>query len=294
VLLVVLVLAACTPRGRPTAAPTTSAESTAAASEALPTPTPGTPAETDADEPPSEPPAGGPSVDVYFVREGGGQPYLEPVGVRLPGPTPAVARGALEHLLAATPADPDLVSYMPEGATLLGVDLDGRTLVVDLDLPDDGFNYGGPAEGLAVYQIVHTGAQFPTVARVRLLEEGRPLPGGHFDWSKPLKPSEEQVSPIVIRNPQHGASVEAGDVTVTGTANTFEATVGLRLLDPDGEVVDETFTTATCGTGCRGTWEHTFAGVQDPGTWTVEAFEDDPSGGEGRAPFTVARTFVVQ
>jgi hypothetical protein len=41
-------------------------------------------------------------------------------------------------------------------------------------------------------------------------------------------------------------------VTVSGTANTFEATVGIRILDADGKKLKETFTTATCGTGCRG------------------------------------------
>jgi hypothetical protein len=42
-----------------------------------------------------------------------------------------------------------------------------------------------------------------------------------------------------------------------GTANVFEATVSLALTDADGLIIWEGFTTATCGTGCRGGWEIT-------------------------------------
>ena len=41
-------------------------------------------------------------------------------------------------------------------------------------------------------------------------------------------------------------------LAVSGTANVFEATVSLELLDQDGTILWEGFTTATCGTGCRG------------------------------------------
>jgi hypothetical protein len=56
-------------------------------------------------------------------------------------------------------------------------------------------------------------------------------------------------------------------------------------------VVEETFTTATSGSGERGRWESTFD-LTGPGTWTIEATEDDPSDGEGRPPF--ATTLELQ
>ena len=46
-------------------------------------------------------------------------------------------------------------------------------------------------------------------------------------------------------------------VTVTGSANVFEANVTVEILDASGKVVGNAFTTATCGTGCRGTFSVT-------------------------------------
>jgi spore germination protein GerM len=50
------------------------------------------------------------------------------------------------------------------------------------------------------------------------------------------------------------AASGSGDspLPVTGFANVFEATVSLELVDANGTVVHEDFTTATCGTGCWG------------------------------------------
>jgi hypothetical protein len=44
-------------------------------------------------------------------------------------------------------------------------------------------------------------------------------------------------------------------VTISGTADVFEATVSIRILDSSGALLEETFTTATCGSGCRGDYE---------------------------------------
>lgn len=51
--------------------------------------------------------------------------------------------------------------------------------------------------------------------------------------------------------PERNATVTS-PVTISGTADVFEASVTIRILDEAGNVVAETFTTATCGTGCRG------------------------------------------
>jgi hypothetical protein len=56
---------------------------------------------------------------------------------------------------------------------------------------------------------------------------------------------------IVVETPQ--ASDEVGSpIRIEGTANVFEATVSIELLDASGQVLAATFATATCGTGCRG------------------------------------------
>ncbi len=42
---------------------------------------------------------------------------------------------------------------------------------------------------------------------------------------------------------------------IAGFANVFEATVSLEVVDSSGNVVQEDFTTATCGTGCWGAYQ---------------------------------------
>ncbi|MEP6476292.1 MAG: Gmad2 immunoglobulin-like domain-containing protein [Actinomycetota bacterium] len=56
---------------------------------------------------------------------------------------------------------------------------------------------------------------------------------------------------IAVTAPARNATVTS-PVTISGTADVFEATVSIRILDEAGNVLAETFTTATCGTGCRG------------------------------------------
>ena len=60
----------------------------------------------------------------------------------------------------------------------------------------------------------------------------------------------------MVSDPVVGQRVSS-PVTVAGTANVYEATVTLRLLDASGREIATRFTTATCGSGCRGTWSVT-------------------------------------
>ena len=240
---------------------------------------------------PSSAPAG-PTVEVWYARDTPRGIFVEPEAHELEEPTPAVARAALTALLQRAPADPGLTNLVPDGTRLLDVDLDGETLVVDLDLPRA--NLGSAAETAMVQQIVHTATQFPTVQDVQILDEGEPPTSGHVDLSAPVGREEFAMSPIIIASPAEGDTVAPGDVEVQGTANVFEANLELQLVDPDDNVVEETFTTATCGTGCRGDWSYTFTDVTSAGTWTIVAIEPDASGGaEGAGPFVTRRTFRV-
>ncbi len=59
---------------------------------------------------------------------------------------------------------------------------------------------------------------------------------------------------------------------ISGTADVFEAVVSIAILDQHGKVIASTFTMATCGTGCRGTWETDVAydvAATQPGTIRV-------------------------
>jgi hypothetical protein len=63
-------------------------------------------------------------------------------------------------------------------------------------------------------------------------------------------------------------------LTVSGTADVFEATVSIRILDGTNNVIADTFTTATCGTGCRGDFEIEVpfsVGTEQPGV--IQVFE---------------------
>ena len=58
---------------------------------------------------------------------------------------------------------------------------------------------------------------------------------------------------ILIDTPAYWA--EAGNpLNAAGTANVFEASVSLALVDGDGLIIWDGFAIATCGTGCRGDW----------------------------------------
>ena len=65
--------------------------------------------------------------------------------------------------------------------------------------------------------------------------------------------ASEDQPPIVVDAPTEGEELTSPAV-ISGTANVFEATVSYEIVTVSGEVVAEGFTTATCGSGCRGTY----------------------------------------
>ena len=73
--------------------------------------------------------------------------------------------------------------------------------------------------------------------------------------------------------PQTGMRVSS-PVTIAGSADVFEATVNIRVLDANGEVIAESFAMATCGTGCRGDFSTQVdvpIDAEQPGT--IQVFE---------------------
>lgn len=109
----------------------------------------------------------------------------------------------------------------------------------------------------------------------------RPWVREDFEWIVPA---------IVVESPIAGQDV-GSPVEIAGTADVFEATVSLRLLDENGDQIASGFTTATCGTGCRGTFEATLAyHVDHEQRGTVEAFE--ASAEEGH-PLNVVDVSVI-
>lgn len=92
-------------------------------------------------------------------------------------------------------------------------------------------------------------------------------------------PIGTELPPIAVALPQSGTAVR-GSVLITGSANVFEATVSIRVLDATGNVIAETFTTATCGTGCRGDFSTRVEvpiDTEQPGT--IQVFESSAKDG---------------
>jgi hypothetical protein len=75
------------------------------------------------------------------------------------------------------------------------------------------------------------------------------------------------------------------EVTLVGCSNVYEATVSWRLLDADGEPLDEGFTTAECGSGCVGAFEETIeldADATAESTLELQVFWQDAADGSDR------------
>lgn len=235
-----------------------------------PAPTTPAPTTTDADGPAT---AEQRDVRVYLVRG-------EQVGVarRTVTATRGVLRAALTELLAGPTSEEEgwgLTSAVPDGVEVLGVDLADGTATVDLT---GSFDDGGGSLSmfLRLAQLVHTATQLPTVERVALRLDGEPVTtfspeGIELPPTLTRADVEEQAPAILVESPEPGDEV-ASPLRVRGTANTFEATLEVELVSEGGERLASTFGTATCGTGCRGTFsiELPFEGA---GPATLRAFE---------------------
>ena len=136
---------------------------------------------------------------------------------------------------------------------------------------------------------MYTLTEFDTVRDVGFMLDGEPVDvfsGEGIVLEEPVgrKEYEELMPPIVVFMPIFGGEVSS-PVEVTGTANVFEANVTARILDQNGKKLVSRFTTATCGTGCRGTFTIELpyqVAVDQPGTLVLQ---DDDADGDGKPSF---------
>jgi germination protein M len=228
------------------------------------------------------------ALQVWFTRDDG----LVAVR-RTHQPTQLVATAAINSLLDGPTTAESVMGYasaVPTGTKLLGIAIHNGVATVDLTSEfQDGA--GSRSMQMRLGQIVYTLTQFPTVQTVRFLLDGAPVnvfssegivldhPVGRNDYVN-LLPA------ITVDKPAPDAPVTS-PATVSGTANVFEANVSVEILNANEEVVGKTFTTATCGTGCRGTYSVpvTFkVKKEQPGTIVVH---DDDAAGTGKPPHEV-------
>ena len=200
-------------------------------------------------------------VRVYLLRDG----KVAPVAREVPQ-TQAVAFASLEELFAG-PTGVDradgLATAVPANASPGAVTLVNGIAIVDIPTLTRA--------GLA--QVVYTLTQFPTVRGVRA--------GRSIGDTKPLTRADfEDVTPaILVESPLPHETVTS-PLHVHGTANTFEATFDVRLLDAAGRQLLQKVVTATSGSGTRGTYDVTLTFPDSVSPHWLEAFEPSAENGQ--------------
>jgi hypothetical protein len=173
--------------------------------------------------------------------------------------TQAVARAAMEELLAGNLAE-GVSSAIPSGTRLLGLSI--RDGIATVDLSQEFETGGGSASSFyRLGQVVYTLTQFSTVGAVLFQVEGRTVTtfgpeGIVLDGPQARADFEDLLPSVFVDRPAFGAAI-GNPARVAGNANVFEASFMITILDGSGRVLAEGPAMATCGTGCRGTFDAT-------------------------------------
>ncbi|MGE3287086.1 MAG: Gmad2 immunoglobulin-like domain-containing protein [Pseudonocardia sp.] len=263
----------------------------AAAGCAQTRPEPGSPAPVTSSPAPAPPGAQERAVPVYFVAETPSGPRLYREFHRIMTADPA--SDAVREMLRG-PLDPDYRTPWPSGTALRApVTAADGVITVDLTLGSGSAQVGTAGAEMTVQQLVYTvqGA-LQSSDPVRILVDGAPVPElfGAVATAEPVARGDQYAvrSLFQIDSPAEGATV-GSPVTVSGEAAAFEANVPWEVRQ-DGRVVQRGFATAEVGQQFAA---FRFTVTLPPGTYEVKITEDDPSGGEGRPPFTDDKTFTV-
>jgi hypothetical protein len=221
------------------------------------------------------------------------------VAKRTQAATRRVGTAALEALLEGPEsfeAETGLGTAIPRDTQLLGLEIKDGIAFVDLT---SEFESGGGSFSMfmRLAQVVCTLDQFPTVKGVLFKLDGEPVDifsGEGLILDKPVGCGdyEDFLPVILVTSPTAGERV-GNPVTIQGSANVFEANVTVRVLDEDGDEIARTFTTATCGSGCRGDFSVVVrykVNQEQPGTIVVH---DDDAAGTGTPPHQVRIPVVL-
>jgi germination protein M len=249
------------------------------------------PAGTDSGTGTGEEPGGEPAADIsYRIWLVHGE-SLAPVR-RSHEATRAVGAAALESLLdgpTEAEAGSGTTTAIPDGTRLLGLVVSGGVATVDLS---SEFESGGGSLSMMARlgQVTCTLDQFPTVDGVEFKLDGEPVDvfsgeGIVLDEPAACSDYEDLLPVIVVESPSAGAEIRSG-AKVTGSANVFEANVSYFVI-ADEVVYARGFTTATCGTGCRGTFSFRLRFQVDEPTDATLVVHDDDAAGVGQPPHSV-------
>ncbi|MGP4046547.1 GerMN domain-containing protein [Streptomyces sp. 2A115] len=213
---------------------------------------------------------------------------------------PTTAAGALRALLDGPnryERSHGRTTAIPSGTKLNSVVVDRHIATVDLSgRYDDG---GGSLSMQArLAQVVFTATRFPSIHKVQFELDGKPVTafgGEGIILEEPVGRADfEDMSPLVlVESPMIGDTIRT-PARVWGTANTFEATLRLKITDAAGRTVANPYVTATSGTGTRGTFDVTIPyNATRSGAGLLTAYWDSPEDGraviEDTVPLTVKR-----
>ncbi len=238
------------------------------------------------------------AAPVYFTGDTPMGPRLYREFRAVEGDNPLEEAAAL--LVAGDALDPDYGTLL-QGVTIQSISQEDGAIVVTLgeDSPlTAGKGTSAQESRLAVQSLVYTlqgTAQTRDPVRTRLAD-GSPadLFGQPTGKGVEAAPELDVLALVSLTTPQEGATA-AGTLAVEGVASSFEATVPYAVLDSSGREMLSDFATAEQ----FGDQLYPFSAQVDisafpPGTYTLVARTDDPSGGEGPGPFEDTRTFVVE
>jgi hypothetical protein len=234
------------------------------------------------------------SFAAYFflssLDEGDGGPFLVPVQREVPH-TVAVATAAVNALFAGPTAGeaasvPAISTNVPANAELLGITIAGDIASVDLSA---AFEAGGGSATMfgRLAQLTYTVTQFPTVSAVRLLIDGEVVTefsaeGIVIDGPLTRADFEDQLPAIFVDSPQYGGPA-SNPMRIVGNANVFEASFVATITDNDGLILAQVPVMASCGTGCRGTFDVTIPyDVDLPQLGALIVFEPSAQDGSPR------------
>ena len=221
------------------------------------------------------------TLNVYFVRD-------EKIcaAARIVPKTEQVGAAAMEALLEGPTTEEEAAGVfdaIPEGTTFLGLDIEDG--IASVDLSEEYASGGGTLSmSMRLAQVVFTLTQFPTVKGVEFKLDGRPVEvfgGEGIILDHPVDRSDyEELSPaILVESPTLGNTVSS-PLRVTGTANTFEATFRINIVNWDGLIIADQVVTATSGTGTRGTFDVTIPfEVDREGLGALIVFENSAKDG---------------
>ena len=184
--------------------------------------------------------------------------------------TPRIAAAAMQSLLAGPSAREQAAavgSQIPAGTQLLGLTIEDGVATVDLT---SEFESGGGSASMnmRIAQVVYTLTQFPTVKGVLFELDGQRVDvlGGEgvvVDEPVTRKDYRDLQPAILVVDPQ----------------------IGVR--------VGSAFTTATCGTGCRGTFFVRVPYEVTSATRGLIIVHDDDAAGTGTPPHEVRIPVVL-